>query len=115
MSRNWADALVDFVDDGTTKTSKRTRLFASFYGSFLFHFALIVAVPVRLSIQPSETLILVSLPLFFILSLLFGLIISTGTKGGLIRRFWYGVTLPAICYYLAFSIVSLVQNMGDSS
>ena len=43
-------------------------------------------------------------------------IVSTGNKGGLIRRFWYGVTLPAVCYYLATKIIwPLVSTLESAS
>lgn len=109
MSRNWAEAFVDFLDDGGAETSRRAKFFASLYGSFLFHIALIVVAISRSSEPPNEILLLVVLPLSILLSCLFGIIISTGTKGGLIRRFWYGITLPAVCYYLAHGIISLAD------
>ena len=107
MSKNLVGALVDFVDDGGTESSRLSKFLASFYGSFLFHFVLLMLLMSRTKIVPAEDLIPLAGPLLFILSILFGLIISTGNKGGLIRRFWYGVTLPAICYYLAVGIAQL--------
>lgn len=104
-SRNWAQVFVDFLDDGGEATSTRARFFASLYGSLLLHVSLIVVALVRVSEPPDGTLILSVLPLSILLSFIFGIIISTGTKGGLIRRFWYGITLPAACYYLASRII----------
>ena len=106
MSRNWTEALADFLDDGGMPTSRPKRILASFFGASLFHFALFVVALNKQPNAPSDIFLWSFVVYVVIVSFLFALLISTGTKGGLIRRFWYGVILPAVSYYLAFEIHS---------
>lgn len=110
-SNSWAETLTDFFDDGDKETSGWQRLIASFFGSLLFHISLIVLAIYDTPTWVSGSAFLIVLVFILILSFVFGSLISTGSKGGLIRRFWYGVSLPAVCYFLAINIFSITQEI----
>ena len=103
---NWAAAIVDFIDDGDRNRGHWERLAASFFGSFLLHLAVLIALGSHLPTL-GENLLLAWLAFTIVVSTLFTLVIATGRKGGLIRRFWYGLSLPAVCYAVAMSLVGL--------
>ena len=103
--KNWAEALVDFVDDGDTNRGFKQRLGASLFGSALLHLSILIVFSAVES-PPSNEFIIVYFVFAGTVSSIFSLIISTGKKGGLIRRFWYGVTLPIICYLVATAFIS---------
>ena len=113
-SKTWAEAILDFVDDRDISESSEKkrfvnnrdkRFYASFFGSVLFHLALLVMAARMLQQWPSTQAYLSSFLFIVVVSAFIAFIVSTGNKGGLIRRFWYGVTLPAVCYYLATKII----------
>lgn len=104
--RNWAEAIVDFVDDGDSDRTFAQRFWASFFGSALLHLSLLIVLSSAVETSPSDEFILAYLAFTGIVSSIFARIVSTGKKGGLIRRFWYGVTLPIVCYILATTFIS---------
>ena len=122
-SKTWAEAILDFIDDrDNSKSSEKQRFvnnwikrfYASFFGSVLFHLALLFMAARMLEWLSTEAYLLCIL-FIVVVSVFIALIVSTGNKGGLIRRFWYGVTLPAVCYYLASKIWPLTSALETAS
>lgn len=123
-SKTWAEAILDFVDDRENSGSSEKkqfvnnwskRFYASFFGSVLFHLTLLVMAARALTWLSTDVFLLCVL-FIVVVSAFIALIVSTGNKGGLIRRFWYGVTLPAVCYYLASKIIwPLVSTLETAS
>ncbi|MCY4446734.1 MAG: hypothetical protein OXC02_09780 [Rhodobacteraceae bacterium] len=96
-------------DEGENNYGFIRRFGTSFFGSFLFHLVLLVVTishteyfigqdTVDYVKVPSGIFLLSILPLCFIISIIFGLIISAGKKGELIRQFLMGFFLPFACY-----------------
>ena len=112
MKKNFTEIMVEFFADGGSNHEFIQRLGAAFFGSLLFHATLILLAGAKGNFLLSDEWYYSSALLFFMISVIFGLIISTGKKGGLIRRFWYGVSLPGVCYFLAISIYSLFTGIN---
>ena len=71
------------------------RFASSFFGALLLHLTILLALATEIR-QIGEEIAIIYIVFSLLASMCFALIISTGTKGGLIPRFWYGVSLPAI-------------------
>ena len=113
-NKNWAEALVDFVDDGGRESNRFERFGASFTGSLFQHSAIFLVLIGSKESMFNFTLFFDTLIFSFFVSLIYALIISSGTKGGLIRRFWYGISLPTITYLLATSfILSVIKIQNE--
>ena len=112
-NKNWSEALVDFIDDGGSERKGYERFFAAYFGCFLQHITIFTVVIVANKNPLSDVFYIELLIFSLFVSLIFALIISTGTKGGLIRRFWYGISLPIVCYLLAASFISSFLEIQD--
>lgn len=89
------------------------RFASSLFGALLLHLTILFALAGYIS-TATEAAVFLYLAIAPLVSTLFALIISTGRKGGLIRRFWYGISLPAICYFLAANLVSFYFTLYES-
>ncbi len=81
------------------------RFAASFFGSFLFHLAIIVFRFAATDFTFPNIFLEYALIQVILLSVIFGLTISAGYKTGLIQGFLWGVFLPWICYFLASILI----------
>ena len=112
-NKNWAEALVDFVDDGGSENNRYERFGASFIGSMFQHTVIFFVLFGSNEPMFSFTLIFGTLIFSLFVSCIYAYIISSGTKGGLIRRFWYGISLPIITYLLATSFILSVFKIQN--
>jgi len=101
-----ARVLVDFVKDGDESTSRLGRFFAALCGSLVLHLSMCIAIVYQLEPSIIQEAYLGLFVLIITLSGIFALIISAGSNGSLVRRFLYGVSLPAFAYSFAVYIIS---------
>ncbi|MCY3760741.1 MAG: hypothetical protein OXH50_05780 [Gemmatimonadetes bacterium] len=103
--KNWAEALIDFLDDGDKDRSSIQKFLAAFSGSSLVHVSMIMAASLLIR-YPLTISVYFSLLIYTVaVSLVVSVIVATGVNGRLVRRFWYGVSLPMACYFLAVSLL----------
>lgn len=82
-SKSWAEALNDFVDDGSEKQLPWQRALAAFFGSFLFHLSLVTFVLSGPGARwPNFDVVLVLFLFILVLSCIFGVLIATGKREG---------------------------------
>lgn len=99
-------AFLDLIQDQDHSHSMWSKVLAAFWGSAVFHFALILYASGNLSPGLDKVLEVVGyeeLSIIIILySLTFGLTVAVSKpKSSLVRHFVYGALLPAVAYALA--------------